>query len=57
MGYKKVHPIYYIILNAILVVVGLYIYPQEKFIPLWPLIIGIIAGIWVSRGGKSKREY
>lgn len=57
MGYKKVHPLIYIICNTTLVVVGLYIYPKEKFIPFWPLIIGIIAGIWVSRGGMSKREF
>jgi len=54
MGYKNYPYWIHITWNTIWIILGLYIYPKEYFIPIWPLLIGIIVGLYVSKGGKRK---
>jgi hypothetical protein len=52
MLYTKYHPVIQVFWNTLWVIVGLWIYPIEKTIPIIPLIIGIVIALYVSRGGK-----
>lgn len=52
MLYTKYHPLILIVWNIAWVILGLWVYPIEKTVPLIPLILGIVFGLYISRGGK-----
>ena len=52
--YKQYHPMIQVFWNTLWIIVGLWVYPIEKTIPLIPLIIGIVIGLYVSKGGKGR---
>ena len=50
--YTKYHTLIQIVWNTSWVILGLWVYPIEKTVPLIPLILGIVLGLYVSRAGK-----
>jgi hypothetical protein len=52
MGFSR-HPFLYLFIIVILVVGGLWIHSDFKLIPLIGLVIGILFGLYITRGPKK----
>ena len=52
--YRNYHPVVHVIWNTIYIILGLWIYPIHGIIPILPLVVGIVIGLYISRSGKTK---
>ena len=53
MLYTKYNALIQIVWNTAWIILGLWVYPIEKTVPLRPLILGIVFGLYISRVGKN----
>ena len=47
--YTDYNPVIHIIWNTLWVALGLWIYPEKNFVPIIPLVVGVILGLLFSR--------